>query len=58
MTEAEFERRMERFELEYEYSEYLMNHTDARIGNGTMLINAIESGNYYDGFKEYLTNDK
>lgn len=57
MTEQEFEQAMNKFELDDQYSEFLMNHTDARIGNGTMLINVIESGKYYDDFKDYMTGE-
>jgi hypothetical protein len=57
MTEEEFEKAMNRYELDDQYSDFLMNKTDARIGNGTMLINVIESGNYYDSFKDYMTGE-
>ena len=55
MTEAEFEAAMEKYELDYQFSDYLMNHTNARIGNGDMLIEAMESGDYYDDFKDHMT---
>ena len=57
MTEQEFEEAMERYELDYQYSDYLMNHTNARIGNGDMLINVMERGDYYDDFKDHMTGD-
>lgn len=56
MTEAEFEEAMDRMELEDEYSEYLCNHSNARIGNGDQLIRAIEDGFYYESFKEWYLN--
>jgi hypothetical protein len=58
MTETEFESAMNRYELDDQYSDYLMNHTDARIGNGTMLINVMERGDYYDDFKDFMTGEK
>lgn len=54
MNEYEFELKLERCELDDAYAEYIMDHTDAFIGNGDMLIKAMESGNYFDGFKEHL----
>lgn len=53
MTEQEFERRMDNYDLDVEYSEYIASQTT--IGNGTMLINAMESGDYYEGFKDHMT---
>jgi len=41
-------------EHDQEYSEYIMEHTP--IGNGTMLINAIESGAHFDGFIDHLVS--
>ena len=58
MTEQEFEDAMEAMTLEDAYSEYLMNHTDARIGNGTMLINVMERGDYYESFKDHMIGEK
>ena len=57
MTEEEFESLMDQSALYAQYSDYLMNKTDARIGNGTMLINVMERGDYYDGFKDYMTGE-
>lgn len=58
MTEEEFEKAMDRYELDNEYSEYLMNKTDARIYNGDSLIRVMERGDYYDDFKDYMTGEK
>ena len=52
ITEDEFEVMLNNGDLDMEYSEYIMDN--ALIGNGDMLINAMESGNYYEGFKEYF----
>jgi len=60
MTESEFEKKMDRYELEDEYSEYIMDSSAGEriIGNGNDLIRAIESGNYYDGFKSEMVDAK
>lgn len=55
MTETQFELLMDKNALDDEYAEYISNHTDAIIGNGDMLIEAMESCKYYEGFKEYMT---
>lgn len=57
MTEDEFEKAMDRYELDNEYSDYLVNKTDARIGNGDDLIRVMERGDYYDSFKDYMTGE-
>ena len=57
MTEDEFEKAMDKYELDYQYSEYLMNKTNARIGNGDALIRVMESGDYYDDFKDYMCGE-
>lgn len=57
MTSEEFEKAMDRYELESEYSDYLINHTNAFIGNGDMLIRVMERGTYYDEFKAYMTGE-
>lgn len=36
------------------YADYLINKSGARIGNGDMLIEAMESGNYFDEFVDEL----
>lgn len=54
--EAAFENDIDNGNLDDEYSEFLMNHTDAMIGNGDQLIRAIEDGNYYESFKEWYLN--
>ena len=58
MTESKFEELMNLNYLDDEYSDYIINHTSARIGNGDMLIEAIESGVYYEGFKDHMLGDK
>ena len=52
-TEAEFEKAFDRFELETEYGEYIMEHADGDriICNGDTLVDAMEDGYLYEGFK-------
>jgi hypothetical protein len=52
-TEEEFDTAMERDELTEEYADYLVRVSDARIGNGTALIEAMEGGQHYEEFKEW-----
>ena len=54
MTEEDFDEAMERGDLDLEYSKYIESQTP--IGNGTMLINAIESGRFYEGFKDRMVD--
>ena len=54
MTEAEFETKWDNLEFDSEYAEYIMNncHGDRMIGNGDMLITAMEDGYLYESFKD------
>ncbi len=54
VNSAEFDAAMADNRLDDAFSEYLINHSGARIGNGDMLIEAMESGYYYDEFKDYF----
>ena len=58
MTEELFEQAMDNGNLDGEYSSYIMAHGDRPIGNGTMLIEAMEDGYLYDEFKDYMTRDQ
>ena len=53
MSEEDFENKMDRGELDYEYAEYLMEHRV--VGNGEMLIRLMERNELYDDFKDYMT---
>jgi hypothetical protein len=54
MTEEEFEDKMNRYELDQEYAEYI---SECRpICNGDQLIYWMERGDYYDDFKEKMVN--
>ena len=52
MTEEEFEDKMNRYELDQEYAEYI---SECRpICNGDQLIYWMERGDYFDDFKEKM----
>lgn len=57
MTSAEFDEAMDANRLDDAFADYLINHSGARIGNGHMLIEAMESGYYYDEFKDYFLGE-
>jgi hypothetical protein len=52
MTELEFEEFMQTTECEYAYAEYIEEHSN--IGNGTMLINAMERGDHWEDFVDSM----
>jgi hypothetical protein len=52
MSEEEFEDKMNRYELDSEYAEYIEDHHP--VGNNHVLIRLMESGDFYDDFKEYI----
>jgi hypothetical protein len=54
ITDEEFEVMLDNGDLDMEYAEYI--YENALIGNGDMLIEAIESGAFYEGFKESFLN--
>ena len=54
MTLEEFEKAMDNYELECEYSDYIMERTS--IGNGEALLRAMERGLYYSGFMDTMVD--
>ena len=52
MSEEEFEDKMNRYELDQQYAEYIMEHRN--VGNGEMLIRLMERGELYEDFKEHI----
>jgi len=52
MSEEEFEDKMNRYELDQQYAEYIMEHRT--VGNGEMLIRLMERGELYEDFKEHI----
>ena len=57
MTADEFELKFGRGDLDNEYADFLMFKTDELIGNGEMLLRAMESGKYIDQFQRHMTNE-
>ena len=52
MSEEEFEDKMNTYELDQQYAEYIMKHRN--VGNGEMLIRLMERGELYEDFKEHI----
>ena len=52
MSEQEFEEKMNTYELDQQYAEYIMEHRT--VGNGEMLIRLMERGELYEDFKEHI----
>ena len=52
MTEEEFEAKMNIYELDQEYSEFIMDQRP--ICNGEQLIYWMERGDYYEDFKNKM----
>lgn len=50
MSEEQFEELFDNGDLDEHYAEYLMSHSS--IGNGNMLIRAMENHSMYEDFKE------
>jgi hypothetical protein len=53
MTEQQFEAAMRTFNLELEYMDYIMEK--ANLENGDGIFRLMNSGNFYEGFKEKMT---
>jgi hypothetical protein len=49
----EFDEKFDKGELDDEYADYLVRVSDARIGNGKMLIEAMEKFEQFEEFKEW-----
>ena len=52
MSEEDFEEKMNTYELDQQYAEYIMEHRN--VGNGEMLIRFMEMGELYEDFKEHI----
>ena len=52
MSEEEFEDKMNRYELDQQYAEYIMERRN--VGNGEILIQLMERGELYEDFKEHI----
>jgi hypothetical protein len=53
MTEQQFEAAMRTFNLELEYRDYIMDR--ASLENGDGIFRLMNSGDFYEGFKEKMT---
>jgi len=56
MTEQQFEAAMRTFRLELEYRDYIMDR--ANLENGDGIFRLMNSGDYYEGFKEKMTGNQ
>ena len=56
MTEQQFEAAMRTFNLELEYIDYIMDR--ANLENGDGIFRLMNSGDYYEGFKEKMTGNQ
>jgi len=56
MTLQEFEDKMNTYELDDAYAEYIMERTS--IGNGEMLIHAMERGDYFESFMDSMVDSE
>ena len=52
MSEEDFEDKMNRYELDQQYAEYIMERRN--VGNGEILIRFMEMGELYEDFKEHI----
>jgi hypothetical protein len=52
MSEQEFEEKMNTYELDQQYAEYIMERRN--VGNGEILIRFMEMGELYEDFKEHI----
>ena len=55
MTEQQFEAAMRTFNLELEYRDYIMDR--ASLENGDGIFRLMNSGDFYEGFKEKMTGN-
>ena len=56
MTEHQFEAAMRTFNLELEYRDYIMER--ASLENGDGIFRLMNSGDFYEGFKEKMTGNQ
>ena len=56
MTEQQFEAAMRSFRLELEYRDYIMERLNLENGDG--LFKLMNSGDFYEGFKEKMTGNQ
>jgi hypothetical protein len=56
MTKQQFEAAMRTFNLELEYMDYIMEK--ANLENGDGIFRLMNSGDYYEAFKEKMTGNQ
>lgn len=56
MTEQQFEAAMRTFNLELQYRDYIMER--ASLENGDGIFRLMNSGDFYEGFKEKMTGNQ
>jgi hypothetical protein len=56
MTKQQFEAAMRTFNLELEYRDYIMER--ANLENGDGIFRLMNSGDFYEGFKEKMTGNQ
>ena len=56
MTEQQFEAAMRTFNLELEYRDYIMDR--ASLENCDGIFRLMNSGDYYEGFKEKMVTQR
>ena len=56
MTEQKFEAAMRTFNLELQYRDYIMER--ANLENGDGIFRLMNSGDYYEGFKEKMVTQR
>jgi len=56
MTEQQFEAAMRTFNLELQYRDYIMER--ARLENGDGIFRLMNSGDFYEGFKEKMVTQR
>ena len=56
MTEQQFEAAMRTFNLELQYRDYIMER--ASLENGDGIFRSMNSGDFYEGFKEKMVTQR
>jgi hypothetical protein len=56
MTEQQFEAAMRTFNLELQYRDYIMER--ASLENGDGIFRLMNSGDFYEGFKEKMVTQR
>lgn len=57
MTDTEFDRAFEAFELETAYGEFIMNYGERPVHNGDTLIRLMEDLYMYEAFRAHMIGE-